>query len=161
DVQALASLPLTASGKLDRRRLPAPPARDAAAGETRARPSGPPEETLAALFGEGLGREVDDADADFFALGGHSLPAPQPVSRLRARYQVEVSTQELLAAPSVAALGARLRSDPPRAARIEKHAAVLHRVAALSDEEVERLLAAADGSSRPPPAPAGPAAAAA
>jgi acyl carrier protein len=144
DYVFLAALPRNASGKLDRRRLPPPPAPGAApAGTAAALPAGPVEEALAGLFAEVLERDVVDAEADFFALGGHSLLATQVISRLRGRYQVEVSARELLEAPSVAALSAALRADPVRYERLEKSAIALRRVAALSDEEVERLLAQA------------------
>ena len=68
---ALAEIPLTANGKIDRRRLPAP----AAAGreEEYAEPRTPVEELLAGVWAEVLRVERVGVRDDFFELGGHSL----------------------------------------------------------------------------------------
>jgi len=80
-VTLLDGLPLTPSGKLDRRALPLPAA-DSGAGEFVA-PSGATEELLAGLWAELLRRERVGRDDNFFELGGHSLIATQLLSRIR------------------------------------------------------------------------------
>ncbi|MEV3965077.1 amino acid adenylation domain-containing protein [Nocardia sp. NPDC050193] len=78
----LDALPLTATGKLDRRALPEP---DFAAARTVSRaPATGAEQTLARLFGEVLGLDEVGADDSFFALGGDSIMAIQLVTRARA-----------------------------------------------------------------------------
>ena len=80
---ALPALPLTASGKLDRRALPAPDAIAPTAGRP---PRTPTEAALCQLFAETLGVASVDIDSSFFDLGGHSLLA----IRLGRRIQEEL-----------------------------------------------------------------------
>ncbi|MFJ7903269.1 non-ribosomal peptide synthase/polyketide synthase [Streptomyces sp. NPDC096198] len=80
----LDALPLTTSGKLDRRALPAPdPAADAREREFVA-PRTPEEETLAAIWSEVLGVARVGVTDNFFELGGDSILSIQAVTRARA-----------------------------------------------------------------------------
>ncbi|HEY0409034.1 MAG TPA: condensation domain-containing protein, partial [Candidatus Dormibacteraeota bacterium] len=124
----LAALPLTPSGKADRRALPAPNAEDRGAGAGSAvrgfppRPLGPTEELLAGIWTEVLGIDAVSIDDDFFALGGHSLLATQVLARLEKALAVELPVAALFAAPTIAALAAlveaaqRPEAAPARAA---------------------------------------------
>jgi len=120
----IASLPLTANGKLDRRSLPAPDW-DGELSSRRVAPRGPVESALCSLFGEvlGLGRnraakggpsEIAPAEVgvhdDFFVLGGHSLLATQLVSRIRDALDVELPLRALFDSPTPAGLAERLSS---------------------------------------------------
>ncbi len=104
----LDALPLTPSGKVDRRRLPAP-------GETRPRSRAPlaaprnrDEEVLAGIFSEVLRLERVGIDDDFFECGGHSLLATQVVSRVRENFGVELPVRSLFETPTVAALAGKV-----------------------------------------------------
>ncbi|MFP2932623.1 amino acid adenylation domain-containing protein, partial [Pyxidicoccus sp. 3LG] len=103
----LAALPLTATGKVDRRALPAP---DFAAGarEGYVAPRTATEQSLAALFSEVLGLKQVGLHGHFFELGGHSLLATRVVSRVRATFGIELPIRELFEAPTVAALAERI-----------------------------------------------------
>ncbi|WP_152103883.1 AMP-binding enzyme, partial [Rhodococcus aetherivorans] len=90
----LDEFPLNASGKLDRKALPAPVFE---AREFRA-PATPIEEIVAGVFAEVLGVGRVGADDDFFALGGNSLVATQVVSRLGAALDARVPVRELFEA---------------------------------------------------------------
>nr|MBA3455416.1 amino acid adenylation domain-containing protein [Deltaproteobacteria bacterium] len=108
----LATFPLSTSGKLDRKALPAPDD-DAFTRAVYVAPRTPEEETLAEIWSELLGVARVGVRDDFFALGGHSLLATQVVSRVRSMLSVELPLRSLFEAPTVEGLGrevARLRS---------------------------------------------------
>lgn len=81
-VVALTELPLTTSGKLDTRGLPAPEY----TGDDYRAPDSPVEEILAAIYAEILGLEpaAVSVDDSFFELGGDSILAMQVAARARA-----------------------------------------------------------------------------
>jgi amino acid adenylation domain-containing protein/thioester reductase-like protein len=114
------ALPLQAtSGKVDRKRLPAPPARPAAS-----RPAGPlrklsadaprseKEDQLARTWEDVLRLERGDVhrDDNFFDLGGHSLAAAQLSSRVEDAFGVHVSMGTFLEDPTVGGLCARIEA---------------------------------------------------
>ncbi|WP_161965686.1 non-ribosomal peptide synthetase [Steroidobacter cummioxidans] len=81
---ALAAVPLTANGKLDRRALPMPDA-DAFVSRRYERPSGEVEEILAGIWQGLLRVERVGRHDNFFELGGHSLlivPMKERLSRI-------------------------------------------------------------------------------
>ncbi|MVU79076.1 amino acid adenylation domain-containing protein [Nocardia sp. ET3-3] len=103
-VVAMAEFPLNASGKLDRKALPAP---SFSAREFRA-PATPVEEIVAGVFAEVLGVERVGADDDFFALGGNSLIATAVVARLGAAVGGRVPVRVLFEATTVSELADRV-----------------------------------------------------
>ncbi|WAZ19883.1 amino acid adenylation domain-containing protein [Streptomyces cinnabarinus] len=76
----LHTLPVTPSGKIDTRALPAPDYGALSAGRA---PGTPRERLLCALFGEVLGLDSVTAEDDFLAVGGDSITAIQLLIRAR------------------------------------------------------------------------------
>ncbi|HEY0079202.1 MAG TPA: amino acid adenylation domain-containing protein [Pyrinomonadaceae bacterium] len=91
--------PLTPSGKVDRKALPAP-SRDEAEGAF-VEPRTPTEEQLAGIWGRLLGVERVGALDNFFELGGHSLLATQLMSRVREGFGVDLPLRSLFEEPTV------------------------------------------------------------
>ena len=137
----LEALPLMPSGKVDRRALPAPGPERPALGGAYVMPRTLVEEVLADIWGEVLGVEEVGIHDNFFELGGHSLLVTQVVSHIRQSLGVELPMQTLFRAPTVGSLAAGMLEDPSERLKIEKTAELLIRVAQLSEEEVETMLA--------------------
>ncbi|MFA7605880.1 MAG: AMP-binding protein [Rhodocyclaceae bacterium] len=105
---AMDSLPVSGSGKIDRKSLPSPLA-FCTADASRHRPAGRPPEgecelALAGLWAQLLGRDVPDAQSDFFELGGHSVLGIRLISLIEKRFGHRLSLSRLFQAPTIAAL---------------------------------------------------------
>ncbi|WP_051133289.1 non-ribosomal peptide synthetase [Nocardia paucivorans] len=142
----LNELPLTSNGKIDHAALPdpftgesvtvsdtAPGSSDIVEGDapivdTRASSRSAPrtltedEQWTAALWSELLGVTITDPDADFFALGGHSVLATRMLFRVRADGYAEIGLREVISHSTVAEFTGllvekRRGADPDRASR--------------------------------------------
>jgi hypothetical protein len=82
-VVVLDELPLTPSGKVNRRALPAPAADHTAAAAQYVEPRTPAERSLAAIWAELLHVERVGAEDNFFELGGESLLAVRMINQAR------------------------------------------------------------------------------
>jgi amino acid adenylation domain-containing protein len=130
----LDKLPVSPSGKLNRRALPE--ADDARPELARAfvAPSTPVEQAVAEIFSEVLDvRQVGIHD-DFFELGGHSLLATRVVSRLRDRFQIEMTPRFLFESPTVSAMSARISELLVQESNPEEMAALLAELAELEEQ---------------------------
>ncbi len=124
----LDALPLTPSGKLDRRALPAPEDSSPELERAFVAPRSPAETLLAALWSDILHIPRVGVEDNFFELGGHSLRATQLVSRIREVFQVELPLRELFAAPTVAQQAALVERQRAQAGlRVADAAPLLHR----------------------------------
>ncbi|HEU5374259.1 MAG TPA: amino acid adenylation domain-containing protein, partial [Ktedonobacteraceae bacterium] len=109
-ITALEMLPLTHTGKVDRNALPRPAAllENAFRRAEERTPQSPVEQLLAGIWQEILHVPVLSVDADFFALGGHSLVAMQVMARMRQQLKVELPVRVLFEAPLLADLARRV-----------------------------------------------------
>jgi acyl-CoA synthetase (AMP-forming)/AMP-acid ligase II/acyl carrier protein len=129
----LQSIPKTSSGKIQRRgtraaflkgELPIEKRWDAserARAEDCLMPTTPTEEVLSDLWKEVLGIERVGVHDNFFALGGQSVLATQVVARLHSLYGVELPTQTLFEASTIADLAKIIEAltDPSRMEEID------------------------------------------
>jgi amino acid adenylation domain-containing protein len=96
----LERIPLTHSGKLDRRALPEP---QLGAGTTHTPPAGPVEEQLLELWAGVL--ELDKTrigvEDNFFDLGGHSLRATVLIARMHKIFHVKVPLAAIFDSPTI------------------------------------------------------------
>lgn len=108
-VTFLRELPLTPSGKVDRRALPEPtsvaenepPDRDA---------QGPVEPVLAEIWAELLGHRRIGVHRNFFTeLGGHSLLAMRMAARVRERFKRDLPVRTVFESPTIAELAIHLQ----------------------------------------------------
>ncbi len=109
-VEVVDALPLTSSGKLDRRALSA---RSAPVVPVVSRaPQGEREVALAGVFADVLGIEEVGARDGFFDLGGDSLLVVRLINRVRASLGVELSILEFFTDPTVEGVAERLANAP-------------------------------------------------
>ncbi|MEL7406243.1 MAG: amino acid adenylation domain-containing protein [Cyanobacteria bacterium J06558_2] len=105
---SLDMMPLTPSGKVDRRSLPKPDASNIQSETNFVPPSSPTEKLLTTIWSSILGCERVGIKDDFFDLGGHSLLATQITSRIRESLNVEVSIASLLTHSTIAELAQQI-----------------------------------------------------
>ncbi|TLQ42861.1 non-ribosomal peptide synthetase [Streptomyces marianii] len=110
---ALERLPLTPSGKVDRRSLPEPEVRAQRPGTVYTAPRNDTEEALAAIWADVLGAERVGVHDNFFELGGDSILSIQITSHARRALGTRLSPRLLFEAPTVAELAAAVVPDEP------------------------------------------------
>jgi amino acid adenylation domain-containing protein len=113
----LEAMPLTPSGKVDRRALPAPQRPERQPGFVAART--PTEEILASLWSEVLGLGPVGVQDNFFELGGHSLLATKLMSRLRQTFQLDLPLRALFEEPTIAELSETIEKARNSSAQLE------------------------------------------
>ncbi|GER90174.1 hypothetical protein KDW_43360 [Dictyobacter vulcani] len=100
----LEQLPLTPSGKIDRRLLPAPEQLHSNSGEAEAMPSTEIERIIAAIWKDLLQVTNVGLHDNFFDLGGHSLLVARVFNRLQEALKREITMIDLFKYPTVSSL---------------------------------------------------------
>jgi amino acid adenylation domain-containing protein len=99
-IVVLDKLPLTATGKADRRALPAPDFRAYSSREYQA-PEGKIEEALAQIWRDTLHVEKVGRDHNFFELGGHSLLSMKLASKVAEKWTLSPAEISILQYPTI------------------------------------------------------------
>jgi amino acid adenylation domain-containing protein len=145
----LDALPLSPSGKIDRRALPAPDHARPGTSTPFVAPRSAIENRIAQIWTDVLGVEQIGVNDSFFDLGGHSLLATRVISRVREALQIELPLRTLFETPTVAGLAQAVtqREEQPNnrlltpIERLDKtEEELLADLDQLSDAEVEALL---------------------
>lgn len=129
-LQWLDAFPLNPNGKVDRKKLPAP-----GFGTDLLAPESEIEQTLAALWCQVLQVEAVGVDANFFAIGGHSLMASKLATLIRSGFGITFPLGHLFAAPTVRECAVLIE-----AALREKYAADLYAAGAVATEPGDEIL---------------------
>jgi amino acid adenylation domain-containing protein len=106
----LDALPLTASGKLDRRALPIATEENAMRDEDLSEPRTIIESHVAAILQELLRVKQVGREDNFFMLGGHSLLGTQVIAKVRDTFHVDLQLRTLFESPTVSALSAEIEA---------------------------------------------------
>jgi acyl carrier protein len=134
-------LPLSPSGKVDKRSLPAPDLDRSSLKSAYVAPTNKTEFELVRISEELLGIDHIGINDNFFELGGHSLLATQFISRIRDELGVELELRQLFETPTAAQLAtfvdSKLVTSIDYRTRIGE---LIARINELSDEEVQELL---------------------
>ncbi|MFF8783922.1 amino acid adenylation domain-containing protein [Streptomyces sp. NPDC015125] len=133
---SLERLPLTASGKTDRKALPDPGPGERSTTRTGAPPRTPVERELAVIWSELLEVDGVDVEDNFFEIGGHSLLAARMTSRAGVALGLDLSVGLAFEHPTLgefalAAVAARAAVDSAETQRL------LAELEALAEAEEE------------------------
>ncbi|GAB3946974.1 hypothetical protein GCM10029976_075420 [Kribbella albertanoniae] len=119
---SLEQLPLTTTGKLDRKSLPAP-----TIGQVKVPPATAAETAVHAVWCEVLERNDLGVTDSFFELGGHSLLAVRLLNRLREATATDLTLTEFFRAPTIRALAAQAGPEVAPVTFAQRRALQRHR----------------------------------
>lgn len=134
------AFPLTVSGKIDRKALPAANISLDAETEAFVAPASEVEEVLADIWRGVLHKEQIGTQHNFFNQGGHSLLATQLLARVFEAFDLELSLRQFFDKPTIAGMSEFLLQDSETREQVKMTAHLLLSIANLSEDEVEALL---------------------
>lgn len=107
---SLESLPLTPTGKIDRKALPSPDRTRIEAGGAYVAPRDEVERFVTNIFSTILHSGQVGIRDSFFELGGHSLLATRVLSRINDKFAVQISLRSFFTAPTVEGLSDTIKT---------------------------------------------------
>ena len=125
----LQSMPLSANGKVDTARLPAPDVNNTIVNSERMAPRTVVEERLVCILTKLLNISEIDVHDNFFLLGGHSLLAAQLLASVRDVFGVELPLRTIFDSPTAAGLSVEIENS------------FLTHIDSMTSEEVTKALA--------------------
>ena len=141
----LESLPLTATGKIDRLALPTPDGTRPELDTPFLGPRTPVEEALAHIWADVLGLDQVGIDDDFMELGGDSLSASQVVSRVTGELGVDIPLRSLFQASTVADMALAVTQGHATQKGDAELASVLAELEDMTPEQVRESLVDQEG----------------
>jgi len=136
----LDELPLTPSGKVDCRALPAPDQNGLQLANIYQPPRTPTEQTLVAVWGKVLRLEKVGIYDNFFDLGGHSLLATQVMSRIRSAFSIDLPLRRMFESPTVAEIAFIITESQAQPVSEAALVRMLSEVQVTTEEEAEKSL---------------------
>ncbi|UCH95417.1 MAG: amino acid adenylation domain-containing protein, partial [Candidatus Aminicenantes bacterium] len=100
----LETIPVTVSGKVNRKALPGPSTANLTLAQPYTAPRNEKEQIVADIWSEVLGREQTGIYDNFFELGGHSLKAVSIISRINKEVEAKLAVSHLFDHPTIAGL---------------------------------------------------------
>lgn len=138
---ALDELPLTGTGKVNRRALPDPGKSRPNLATPWVAPTTEVEGKLAAIWENVLSLDRVGVNDNFFDLGGHSLAATRVVSQVIKQFQLELPLLSLFQSPTVAEMAAVIIEHRGKLLGEEELERLLSEVELMSDEEARQFVA--------------------
>jgi acyl carrier protein len=136
------SLPLTSSGKLDRRALPAPESNRLKNDGPFVAPRTPIEKELHEIWRELLKVEQISICDNFFQLGGHSLLLTRLASNIRTVFKVNLPIPTLFNGPTIVEMTEAIATKQVELESAAELAQMLGEIQQLSSDELRSLLEA-------------------
>jgi amino acid adenylation domain-containing protein len=136
---ALSELPLTPSGKVDRKALPAPPEGLERDDRPVVAPRDDVETVVEAVWRDVLRRERVGVETSFFDLGGHSLLATRITTQTGKIFRCAVPLRRFFESPTVAGLARALTQLETKPGQTTTIARLYLRAQRMSPEERETL----------------------
>ncbi len=133
----LETLPVGATGKVDRAALPAQ-----AAGmddEEHVVPRTDVERVVAGIFSEILDRKQVGVETSFLDLGGHSLLATRAVAQIAKVFRMPLTLRAFFESPTVAGISASLVRGEPRPGQASAIAGLLLKLQGMTPDEREQF----------------------
>jgi amino acid adenylation domain-containing protein len=137
----LETFPLTSSGKIDRKSLPAPTHDRSHAADEFVAPSTCYEKQIARIWTEIMAVENPGLDDNFFELGGHSLLATRVVTRINHTFNIQLPLRNLFENPTVGALAQALIQIKARALPENTLIELVTQLENLPEADAEKRLA--------------------
>ncbi len=137
----LDTLPLTPSGKVDRKAFPVPHGSRPELDNSYVAPRTTVEKELSQIWAEVLSLDEIGIHDKFFDLGGHSLAATRVVSRVIDRFKVELPIKSLFESGTVADMAEIIVQNQAKKVGLKDLGCMLNELEALSDKQAQRILA--------------------
>jgi non-ribosomal peptide synthetase component F len=137
---ALDAMPLTPSGKIDRRALPDPGNSRPELDMPFVMPTTPIEKQLARIWAQILSLDQVGAQDNFFELGGHSLAATRVVTEVIRQFRLDLPLHSLFEAPTVARMALVIMEHQAKKLDDKLLERILADLEALSEDEARRAL---------------------